>query len=606
MSASHVALRRGAAALRSPATQSFRAGSRQWTRNASSAAPGPAPRRRGGKLVGFAAVFGAAAAGAYFYPQLRAQFFTNGADATKNGPAKAEMEYEAPRKQAKSKEEYRELLSSQHRQVQRSWEKPGVYAWGSNSGKVIDPESNEKDIKLPRRIKFFDDQLLRDLKLTQSFGAAVTEKGDLVQWGLGFSKAHPAPAVTVKGKDLVKIDVSSDRIIALSRNGSVYAIPSSRDDLPAAQKDEGTKSSWSLWGSGSGSFDLRNLTPTGLGWGEKVTDISSGLDHCLLLTSQGRVFSAASSSSNFPSKGQMGIPGLTWETRPKGAYDQPHEITALKGFKAVQIATGDHHSVVLDKAGRIFSFGDNLYGQLGVEFDKTEPFSDSPSILSTKSLYKGTGLVPKITSIGAGGNNTFFTVDAEAPPQQKTNDKNEIPAKRMPQTTSDLWAAGQGVYGTLGTGKWTHVSIGPTKVKALSSMFEFDEASNRLMPIRLKSLSVGATHCAAVMNNVTETSIAQGSSSNETNCGSDVKFWGGNEHYQLGTGKRNNLNAPSYIGPLDGGEGDAQKGRNRESQRLCLTPRQTARLGEGGKGRKATLEQKVECGRYVTGVYSAV
>lgn len=600
MNASQVALRR-AVALRSPTAQSLRAGSRQWTRNASGATHQP-PRRRGGKLFGFAAVFGAAAAGAYFYPQLKAQFTE---DADNAEPPKAEIGFETPRKQASSKAEYRELLSSQHLQVQKSWEHPGVYAWGSNTGNVVDPDSKEKNIKLPRRIKYFDDQLLRDLKLTQSFGAAITEKGDLVQWGLGFSNTDPSPSVTVKGKDLVKIDVSSDRIIALSRNGSVYAIPSSRDDLAAGLKNDRQKSSWSLWSSGNGSMSPRNLTTAGLGWGEKVTDISSGLEHCLLLTSQGRVFAAASSSSEFPSKGQMGIPGLTWETRPKGSYDQPHEITALKGFKATQVATGDYHSVVLDKTGKVFTFGDNLYGQLGVEVDVTEPFTDSPSVLPTNKLYKGTSLVPKITSIVAGGNNTFFTVDAEAP-QQSANGKNEIPAKRMPQMTSDLWAAGQGVVGSLGTGKWTHVTTGPTKVKALSSLFEFDESSNKLKPIRLKSLNVGTTHCAAVMGNVTETSIAQRNSSNETNWGSDVKFWGGNEHYQLGTGKRNNLNTPVYIRPLDGGAGDAEKGRKGENHRLCLTPRSTAHIGEGGKGRKVTLEQKVECGRYVSGVYSAV
>lgn len=126
------------------------------------------------------------------------------------------------------------------------------------------------------------------------------------------------------------------------------------------------------------------------------------------------------------------------------------------------------------------------------------------------------------------------------------------------------------------------------------------------MPIKIKALSIGATHCSAIMDNVTQTSVSNRSSENETYWGSDVVFWGGNEHFQLGTGKRNNLNAPAYIGPLDGGEGDAARGRQGEVHRLCLTPRQTARLGEGGKGRKVTLEQKVECGKLVTGVYSAV
>jgi hypothetical protein len=65
------------------------------------------------------------------------------------------------------------------------------------------------------------------------------------------------------------------------------------------------------------------------------------------------------------------------------------------------------------------------------------------------------------------------------------------------------------------------------------------------------------------------------------------------------------MNAPTYIGPLDGGERDAEKGRKGETHRLCITPRQTVRIGEDGRGRKVSLEQKVECGKFATGVYSA-
>ncbi|KND93009.1 Protein FMP25, mitochondrial [Tolypocladium ophioglossoides CBS 100239] len=590
-----------AARVRCSAQSPVVATQRQWARYASNSSQ-QAPRRRGGRVVGFAAVFAAAAAGSYYYPKLKAQA-SPGAEATE--PAKVELAFEKPRPQPVSKENNRDLISSQHLQVKNSWEHPGVCAWGSNAGKVIDPNSNDKYVKLPRRIAFFNDQLLRDLKLTQGFGVAITENGDLVQWGLGFSKADPQPETTLKGKDLIKLDVSADRVIALSRKGVVYSIPSSRDDQEAGAKQDQQKSSWSLWSSGGKeSISFRTLTPTSLGRGEKVTDISSGLEHCLLLTSKGRVFSAASSATSFPSKGQMGIPGLGWETRPQGPYDQAHEILTLKGFDADKIATGDYHSIVLDKIGRVFSFGDNTFGQLGFETEGGLPYMSAPAMVSINNLYSSSGLVPKVTSIAAGGTNTFFAVDANAPSAGEA--RGVAPARSLPRTVSDLWACGQGVSGTLGTGRWTHVSLAPTKVKALSSLFEFDETTNKMTPIKLKSLSVGATHCSAIMDNVTETNISNRSTENETNWGADVMFWGGNEYYQLGTGKRTNMNAPTYIGPLDGGEGDADKGRKGEAHRLCLTPRQTARIGKGGKGRKVTLEQKVECGRFVTGVYSSV
>ncbi|EFY89252.1 hypothetical protein J3459_007956 [Metarhizium acridum] len=604
MNSSRVALRR-AGHIRWSSQQRFIA-RRQWARYNSDSSNQRAHRQGGNAFAQaavYAGVFGLAAAGAYYYPKLKESFST---EEEAIEPSKAQPRFEKSRRQPVSKEDNRDIISSQHLQVKNSWEHPGVYAWGSNSGKVIDPESNDKYVKLPRRISFFNGQILRDLKLTQSFGAAVNEKGDLIQWGLGFSSSDPKPVTTLRGKDLAKIEVSTDRIIGLSRKGDVYSVPSSRDDLEGGAKETQQKSSWSLWSStGKEAINFRNLTPSGLGWGERVIDISSGLEHCIMLTSKGRVFTAASSATAYPSKGQMGIAGLTWETRPKGPYDQPHELSSLKGFEATAITSGDYHSVILDKLGRIFSFGDNTFGQLGFPIDSGLPYATTPSMVPVDKLYAASGMVPKVTSIKAGGTNTFFTVDASAP-TTASESRSMAPAKRMPGTLSDLWVCGQGVAGTLGTGKWTHVSTAPTKIKALSSLFEFDEETNKNVPIRLKALSVGSTHCAAVMDNITKTNTSSKGSENETNWGADVLFWGGNEYYQLGTGKRTNMNTPTYIGPLDGGEGAANKGRKGEMHRLCLTPKQTVRIGEGGKGRKVTLEQKVECGRLVTGVYSAV
>ncbi|KAF7534769.1 hypothetical protein G7Z17_g13314 [Cylindrodendrum hubeiense] len=604
MNASQVALRR--AAIRSQARRSLISPQRQWVRYASGAPP-RGGGGSGGKVIGVATVIGGATAGAYLYPLMKEQFGSTPEPepTVEKHPAKAELQFEKPRKQAASKEENRDLLSAQHLQVKNSWEHPGIYAWGSNVAKVIDPNSDDKYVKLPRRIAHFDGQILRDLKLTQAFGAAVTEKGDLVQWGLGFSKDDPTPVSTLTGKDIIKIDVSLDRIIALSRKGNVYSIPSSRDDLEGGLKEEQPKSSWSIWGSvGMESVSFRSLTPAGLARGEKVTDISAGQEHCLLLTSKGRVFSAAASALEFPTKGQMGIPGLSWATRPKGPYDQPHEIITLKGFDIGQIAAGDYHSVVLDKSGKIFTFGDNSFGQLGFDTEFGLHSTESPILMATNKLYaRRSGLVPTVTSITAGGSNTFFTVDAKASVSHE-DAKSLPPAKKLPQVTSDLWTLGQGVYGTLGTGRWSHVSPRPTKVTTLSSLFEFDEKTNKRSPIKLKSLSIGATHCSAVMDNLTETSALGKGSENAINWGSDVMLWGGNEHYQLGTGKRTNMNTPTYIGALDA-DPNVVKEEQTGFHRLCVTPRTTIRL-DGGKGRKVTLEQKVECGKYVTAVYSAV
>jgi alpha-tubulin suppressor-like RCC1 family protein len=563
----------------------------QWARHGSSYEP---PRRRGrGIIIGLVAITAAAGGAVYAFPTSPSK--------EPQGPPKAEIVFEAPRKQALSKEDNRALVSSQHLQVKKSLEDPGLYAWGSNSGKVVAPDSNETVIKTPRRIPYFDGQILRDVKLDRNFGAALNENGDLVQWGLGFSEDNAAPTVTLSGESLVKLAISKDRVIALSSSGSVFSIPVSSGDQATGPKV--SSSSWIPFWSNKSKISYRELKPQNLGWGERVTDISSGLEHCLLLTSSGRVFSSASSAESFPSRGQLGVPGLTWASRPKGAFDQPHELGTLRGFKISQIATGDYHSLVLDNAGRVFAFGDNSTGQLGFEPTAEVSFVDTPSILALNRLYNGTSMLPKVTAIAAGGSNTFFMIDAAKNASQTPSTALES-ANSPGRVVADVWACGEGIHGSLGTGKWTHISSTPTKIKALSNLSEFDEKANKAVPIRLAHLSVGSTHAAAIMDNLTYLGASNKTSGHDTNWGADIMWWGGNEEYQLGTGKRNNVCAPIYIKPLDGGLGDADHGRKGEFHRFQITPRMTTRIGESGKGRKVSIEQRVECGRFVTAVYS--
>ncbi|EFX00782.1 mitochondrial protein [Grosmannia clavigera kw1407] len=526
---------------------------------------------------------------------------------------KAEVEFEQAEKAQGS---------SQNRQIKSSIEKPGVFAWGSNVGRVVAPDSKETTIKRPRRIAALDGQLLRDLQLDRDLGVAVTEKGDVLQWGTAFwgEKATATElTATMTGKDIIKVALSKDRVIALSSGGTVYSLPASQSDQQLAAMSSGTTVSTSqpawwrriLWNSGSTSMppsSFRIMTPA-LSWGERVVDVRGGLEHCLLLTSAGRVFSAVSSLVSYPARGQLGLPGVTWETRPKGPLDQPHEVPGLCGIAVSKIAAGDHHSLVLSKDGRVFAFGDNAAGQLGVPVQPSVPFVAQPVELPMQKLYEADGLSektrlarpPRVTSIAAGGANSFFTVDAEA---LVDSPGSSDAAKLQRKTIADTWACGSGLYGNLGTGKWTHISAnGPSKVKALSGLAEYSEARGKTVPIGPASLAVGATHAGAVLGNATHVSAP---SSTEPSWGSEVLWWGGNEFYQLGTGRRNNECEPVHIGQLEAAAAELKKPNAEmtgQRERLELLPRATVRLGERGKGRKVSTQQHIVCGRFVSAVY---
>lgn len=538
------------------------------------------------------------------------QYYVNNGHFVRQAHAEAPQEEEenplifekSRKKKNASVEENRDMISSQHHQVKQSWEKPGVYAWGSNSGKVVAPDSDDKYIKTPRRISYFDGMLLRDIKLDRNFGAAIDEKGDLMQWGNGFMADLKAPVRTLTGKDLVSLCITKDRIIGLSKSGNVYSIPSSAEEQETGSKP--SESSWIPFWSGRSNISYRDLTPKTLGRGEKVNSVAAGLEHALFLTSKGRVFSAAAASDSFPSCGQLGVPGLTWGTRPEGAFDQPHEVTTLRGFDIIKVASGDHHSLALDKDGRVFAWGDNMAGQLGFDNTAEAMTVDAPSLLPTQKLYSGTSQTPRITDIAAGGENSYMTVEATRVASQKDDPDDPRTRLQVGRVTADTFAFGSGIRGNLANNRWTHVQSTPAKIPTLSGLFEYDEKTNTTVPIRLQSLSVGSTHAAAVMKNITYTDASSKTSNDDTNWGADIVFWGGNEHYQLGTGKRNNVSAPTYIQPLDA-EAELKRAKKssgaKEEHRFHITPRAYAKLGDG---RWKWVEQRVECGRGCTAVYS--
>lgn len=476
-------------------------------------------------------------------------------------------------------------------QKKKNLESPGVYLWGTNYYRVVDPESNESVVKAPRKISYFDGQVLRDLKIDEKSGAGITENGDLVQWGKGFSESSFKPTKTLTGKNLTSLCMSRDRIIALASDGKVYSLPIAKSDQEGGRKAQ--ESSWVPFWSGTSSLSYRILKPA-LGMTEKVIAVSGGLDHALLLTNSGRVFSVASSMELFPAFGQLGIPGLSWSTRPKGPVDTCHEISKLKGCKITQIAAGDYHSLALSKDGRVYVFGDNSFGQLGIDFKSDEQFVDTPTLLLLDNVYRKSTWVPKVTSIAAGGANSFCTVDA-----QRILAPGEDPAtvRDAGRITADTLACGRGIWGSLGNGKWTHLQDSFAKVKALSGLFEYDERSNTVSPIRLRNISVGTTHASAVMDNKPQKNNSSTSLDKSNDWGYDALWWGGNEHYQLGTGKRSNMPKPTYINtPSDPKQGSQEKAR------LQIMPRHKGKVDN----RTKSMEQKIECGRFVSAIYSAM
>lgn len=135
-------------------------------------------------------------------------------------------------------------------------------------------------------------------------------------------------------------------------------------DFSLALKKDDDKTVLYSWGTntygqlGLGHNNLaKNLTqvPDFLPNGEKLRSISAGGAHALALTESGKVY-----AWGLNDYGQLGIGNTTNKNVPTLVTG------ALNGKKIISIAAGDKHSLAMDDAFNVYAWGYNYYGQLGL------------------------------------------------------------------------------------------------------------------------------------------------------------------------------------------------------------------------------------------------
>jgi len=118
-----------------------------------------------------------------------------------------------------------------------------------------------------------------------------------------------------------------------------------------------------------------------LEFNEKIIEISLGRYHSLALTSLGRLFAWGDNLW-----GQIGV-----EEELIFTYENPLDITSKFGLNPnetiVLIEAGDNHNGVITSNGRLFTWGQNTWGQLG--FDDDILFYSSDPLDITESLNLG-------------------------------------------------------------------------------------------------------------------------------------------------------------------------------------------------------------------------
>jgi alpha-tubulin suppressor-like RCC1 family protein len=155
---------------------------------------------------------------------------------------------------------------------------------------------------------------------------------------------------------------------------------------------------------GSGPKNLYEMTQV-----DEVADVSDaegGYCHSLIQTKAGKLFSMGCSE-----EGQRGIGVQDDETPPHIIT----EVVLPGKERVSQVAAGANHSVVLSESGKVYTFGSNDVGQCGVPSDAgsdDEDDNESGVVWSPKEVLIPDGAGP-VTQVSAGYAHTILTTQSQ-------------------------------------------------------------------------------------------------------------------------------------------------------------------------------------------------
>ncbi|KAL0579967.1 hypothetical protein V5O48_002051 [Marasmius crinis-equi] len=451
-----------------------------------------------------------------------------------------------------------------------------TFVWGSNRSKVLSQNSETENVRFPEAAEWLNNVALRDLAFHKTHAACIDARGDVYQWGEGFSKEHSKPCRTLSGKDIVQIQLSDSRLYALSSSGKIYILAASESQqalTPSVPPPWWKKA----LGLGEKPSTFTEVTPSSsFSWGEKFTSISAGDHHLLALTSSGKAF-AHPITKEANAYGQLGIRKIqlpkgstgeqtsgnseatTVELVPRSLADPfakstpfireakndgksseknllsqiddssirfcpaAFEIPSLQGLNVKQLVAGGRTSFALTDTGRVLGWGANEFGQIGLGSNVT---MDTVTVPSEVALWKSVSrrTQSKCLGISAGGDLTCYTV-------ARVIDSSP--------TTVDVMMCGNGQWGGLGNNVFSNGQGTPVRARNVSELTEFNDKTSTLQAIPPHSISVSPT--GHVLLSLQPLAGER-----------DLLGWGKNYDSELGNGRKSSMAVPVVMQNAEG------------------------------------------------------
>lgn len=364
------------------------------------------------------------------------------------------------------------------------WASTLAGAWGSGSSGQVGAGNNSSGNRIPVAVAaggVLAGETLVKLAAGTSHSLALASSGRIFAWG-----SNPSGSLgngsTAASNVPVEVDatgvLAGKRVVSIAA-GNAHSLALTADGRIAAW---GSDSNGQLGNGGSSNTaTAMAVASDGVLAGKTVTAIAAGQFHNVALASDGTL--VAWGSNLF---GQLGNGTTATAQLPVAVLSDG----ALAGKMVIAVAAGAGHTLALTADGRVFSWGSNQTGQLGMG-------SNSPSSRNSPGAISGGGLIEgkTVVAIAAGDSHSLaITSDGKA------------------------YAWGFGSKGQLGAGSTT-ISYAPVAVSTFGVL-----AGKSLVAI-----AAGGSHSLAM--------------------GSDGLgyAWGGNQYGQLGNNSLNDAFSPVAI-----------------------------------------------------------
>ncbi|KAL6542382.1 Ultraviolet-B receptor uvr8 [Orobanche minor] len=268
-----------------------------------------------------------------------------------------------------------------------------VYSWGwGDFGRL--GHGNSSDLFSPQPIKALQGLRIKQIACGDSHCLAVTMEGQVQSWGrnqngqLGLGTTEdsllPQKIEAFQGISVKMVAAGAEHTAAVTENGELYGW------------------GWGRYGNlGLGDRDDR-LVPGKVSTheGEKMVLVACGWRHTISVSSLGSLY-----TYGWSKYGQLG----------HGDFEDhliPHKLEALRESRISQISGGWRHTMAVTSDGRLYGWGWNKFGQVGVgdNIDRCSPvqvkFPHDQKVVTISCGWRHTLAVTKRQNVFSWGRGT--------------------------------------------------------------------------------------------------------------------------------------------------------------------------------------------------------